>query len=246
MSDLGRLLIADDEETFLCSTVDLLCEQGYTCDGASDGATAVEKLRSGEYDLLIADIKMPGNPELELVQEVSTLAEGMPVILVTGYPSITTAIQSLGLPVMAYLVKPIDFEELLRHVRSGLDRSRTYRTIHQTKDRLSRWYTELEEMADRVKKVTHEPAPVPIEAFLVLTFQNIVDALSDLKNLTVALVGREEGNSACHLLDCPRVGKLLDALNETIDVLESSKSSFKSKELGKLREKLEDIINHQA
>jgi CheY-like chemotaxis protein len=101
-------LIADDEETFLLSTADLLRREGYHCDCAPDGKRAAEMLGKGEYDLLIADIKMPGNGNLELVREMPRLAEGLPVILVTGYPSLKTAMESFQLPVAAYLPKPVE------------------------------------------------------------------------------------------------------------------------------------------
>jgi len=107
--EMGNILIADDEETFLLSTADLLRREGYHCDCAPDGKRAAEMLGKGEYDLLIADIKMPGNGNLELVREMPRLAEGLPVILVTGYPSLKTAMESFQLPVAAYLPKPVEW-----------------------------------------------------------------------------------------------------------------------------------------
>ena len=86
MSDQGRILIADDEKVFLESTADLLRRAGYECSCVPDAPSAIEELRKEEYDLLIADIKMPGNPDLELVRELPNIAEGMPVILVVPSP----------------------------------------------------------------------------------------------------------------------------------------------------------------
>src|SRR4030042_1592190 len=119
MGDLGRILIADDEETFRNSIADLLRRGGYQCDCAPDAIVAAELLRSADYDLLIADIKMEGNFELEFIRELPQIAEGMPVILVTGYPSLRSAIESIQLPVAAYLVKPFEFEELLVQVQNS-------------------------------------------------------------------------------------------------------------------------------
>ena len=102
MSKLGRILIADDEETFRSSTADLLRRDGYECNCVPDAGEAVKELREGSYDLLIADIHMPGNPELELVREIPVIAEGMPVLLVTGYPSANSAIEAIKLNVTAF------------------------------------------------------------------------------------------------------------------------------------------------
>src|SRR4030042_6214874 len=101
MGDLRRILIADDEETFRNSLADLLRQAGYQCDCAPDAIVAAELLHSAEYDLLIADIKMQGNFELEFIRALPQIAEGMPVILVTGYPSLRSAIESIQLPVAA-------------------------------------------------------------------------------------------------------------------------------------------------
>ncbi|MCI0692942.1 response regulator [candidate division KSB1 bacterium] len=64
-------------------------------------------LGKNRYDLLIADIKMPGNDELEFIEEPPAIAEGLPVILVTGYPSLNTAIKSTRLHVAGYMMKPL-------------------------------------------------------------------------------------------------------------------------------------------
>ena len=116
----GRILIADDEETFLQSTADLLRGEGYECTCASDAKTTVEKLRKKKYDLLIADIKMQGNSDLQLIKNLPEIVGRMPVILVTGYPSLSSAVQSITLPVVGYLIKPFEFTELLSVAQSAI------------------------------------------------------------------------------------------------------------------------------
>jgi DNA-binding response OmpR family regulator len=116
----GKILIADDNESFLLMTADLLRQEGYECYYAPDAMTVVETLKSVKFDLLISDINMPGNNESELIKILQEIAEGLPVILVTGRPFSETQIQSLSPPVTACLNKPLDFEELLMHVRSSI------------------------------------------------------------------------------------------------------------------------------
>ncbi len=113
MARRGRILIADDEESVLLSTADLLRIEGYECACASDAKTAFDMLRRKKYDLLIADIKMQGNSDLQLIKKLPEFAPRMPVILVTGYPSLSSAVQSMKLPVVGYLIKPFEFTELL-------------------------------------------------------------------------------------------------------------------------------------
>ena len=63
MTQPGRILVADDEETFAESTADLLRREGYQCDTAREASIAATLLAGSQYDLLIADIRMPGNVE---------------------------------------------------------------------------------------------------------------------------------------------------------------------------------------
>ena len=83
-----------------------------------------------------------------------------------------------------------------------------------------------------------------VDAFVSLTVQNIFGCPADLKNLTEAIVapGSHVQYDACQLLNCPRGNELTAAVVETTDVLERTKSSFKSKELGALRKKLETLV----
>jgi DNA-binding NarL/FixJ family response regulator len=148
--DHGHILIADDEPTFLQATAELLRKHGYECTCASDGSTAAELVRETHFDLVIADIKMPGNTELELVRELSRLSESLPVILVTGYPSLDTAIGSVELPVVAYLVKPIDFSDLLEQVRFSLSESLPAR-VQELEQGLAR-------ISDDLNRLTGRPA----------------------------------------------------------------------------------------
>ena len=144
MAELGRILIADDEETFLYSTADLLRKQGYQCDCALDAAAAAELLRANDYDLLIADIKMPDNEELEFIQGIPLIAEDMPIILVTAYPSLYSAIQSVQLPVVAYMIKPIEFDELLVRVQRSIKIFRGFVEHRRAEEALREAHEELE------------------------------------------------------------------------------------------------------
>jgi CheY-like chemotaxis protein len=242
MGPLGRVLIADDEGVFLDSTADLLREEGYLCDCVEDGPKAAEKLRQGGYDVLIADIRMPGNPNLELVQEVGDMPDGVQVILVTGYPSMESAIKSVQLPVSAYLIKPVDFEELKSSVRTAVEKSKIYRAVRDTENHLKGWQDKLRGMLQVLRSEPGSADPVPVETFVNVTLQNIILSLASLKNVTEAVARLTGEEDVCRLVGCPRLSNLGGALRETIEVLEKTKSAFKSKELGELRRRLEGLL----
>jgi DNA-binding NarL/FixJ family response regulator len=116
----GRLLVADDEPVFLESITELLRAENYEVASAPDAATCHRLLAEYTFDVLIADIRMPGNSQLELLNGMGAHRQPPPVILMTGYPTIGSAIQAIKLPVTAYLVKPFDFGRLLMEVESAM------------------------------------------------------------------------------------------------------------------------------
>jgi len=242
MAELGRILIADDEPTFLRSTADLLIEEGYDCTCAANGTEAAEKLGQAEYDLLIADIKMPGNPELELIKEVPQIAEGLPVILVTGYPSLDSAIRSIELPVVSYLIKPIELDHLLEQVSTFVRRHKTKRTLQNMEQRFQDWRKYLAGLEEVAKVPTDSGSSVSVDTFLRVTLGNLASSLSDMRNMVQMLVDPKAEQNACSLLNCPRLSELKEAVKETVEVLEETKASFKSKRLGELRNKLERLF----
>jgi len=79
-------------------------------------------LRLIKYDLLITDINMPGNKDMKLIKDLQNYVREIPVILMTGEPSLIPTIQSVQPPVVACLFKPFDFNELLNQVRISIKR----------------------------------------------------------------------------------------------------------------------------
>lgn len=241
MGNSGCVLIADDEQTFLESTADLLRREGFCCDCVSDAEAGIEKLATNDYDVLIADIKMPGNPDLELIRKLPQVAEGVSAILVTGYPSQNSAIKAVHLPVLAYMVKPLDFEELVKNLHTAVSKRRLFMAVKNTQDRLAEWQNDIGNMQGLLTTKDTEEFSATGKSFIELTFSNIIAALSDIQYITSASFVRDKNLPVCHLLNCPKLAELSHAIDETVDVLTRTKDSFKSKELGKIRRKLEDL-----
>lgn len=238
MDDLGKILIADDELTFLHATADLLRKEGYFCDCAENSGVARELIKKNRYDLLIADIKMPGNDELEFIHELPSTAKGLPVILVTAFPSVQTAIKSIHLPVIAYLIKPIDFDDLIIHIKSSLRGSQVQYAMNRSRNRLMRWFEELDGMMKYWESEDPNKTDLPLDAFLKLTLQNVVNSVSDIRGLTEVLADDTGERYICRILKCPRGEELVEGIREAVKVLERSKSAFKSKALADLKENL--------
>src|SRR5262245_49363966 len=108
-----RILVVDDESSIRDLLSKTLALAEYDVDTASDGRSALERLRLYPYDLLIADLKMPGIDGLSVIREAKRLKSDLTVIIITGYSTETAAIESLNLCVSGYLTKPFRVPQVL-------------------------------------------------------------------------------------------------------------------------------------
>jgi CheY-like chemotaxis protein len=238
MTVAGRILLADDDEVFTHAAAELLRREGYECDTVADGATALARTKESQFDLLIADLDMPGNGDLQLVRAIAGEGGGLPVIILTGRASVSSAVACVELPVAAYLTKPVDFPVLSQKARGAVSRFRSYQAMQRAESRLKSYREEFSSAA-----AAFPPGgSSSIDVFLALTLRNVMGSLTDLEQLGKALTAQPVEAHACQLLNCPRGMQLHTALVETVRVLEETKSSFKSKTLGDLRQRLEVML----
>lgn len=108
-----RILIVDDEQTVRDLVAKTLTMADYDVDTAPDGPTAIDRLRSADYDLLITDLKMPGMDGLSVIREARQKSAEMPIIIITGYSTEASAIEAINLGVSGYLTKPFRLPRVL-------------------------------------------------------------------------------------------------------------------------------------
>lgn len=111
--DRPRILIVDDEQTVRDLVAKTLTMADYDVDTAPDGPTAIDRLRSAQYDLLITDLKMPGMDGLSVIREARQQSAEMPIIIITGYSTEASAIEAINLGVSGYLTKPFRLPRVL-------------------------------------------------------------------------------------------------------------------------------------
>jgi len=112
-SERPRILVVDDEASIRDLLAKTLALAEYDVDTAADGRSALERLRLYPYDLLIADLKMPGIDGLSVIREAKRLKADLPVIIITGYSTETAAIEAVNLGVSGYLTKPFRVPQVL-------------------------------------------------------------------------------------------------------------------------------------
>jgi len=120
--DPARILVIDDEEVVHLSLRRILGRQGHHVDADLTAAGGLERLAAEDYDLVVTDLMMPGMSGLELLGHLRAERPELPVVMITGYPTIKTALTALRLGAVDYLAKPFTRQELLGPVRRALRR----------------------------------------------------------------------------------------------------------------------------
>jgi DNA-binding NtrC family response regulator len=126
MSD-SSILIVDDDLSAQRALVQVLKKEGYRVEGASSATQALEKLQEHPTDLLITDIRMERMDGMELMKEVRLRWPDTPVIVMTAFASIDTAIRSIHAGAYDYISKPYEIDELRLTVRRALEQARLVR-----------------------------------------------------------------------------------------------------------------------
>ena len=108
-----KILVVDDEEIIRDSLFYILEKEGYEVDKAENGKTAYDKMIANHFDLVITDIEMPVMRGTELLEKIKTLNVQTSVIVITAFGSLETAITALRNGASDYILKPVEFDELL-------------------------------------------------------------------------------------------------------------------------------------
>lgn len=141
----ARILLADDDASFREALSAALGDAGYEVHGAGSAGAGELMLDELSIDIVVADIEMPGNRRLEFLHKLKMRRPPVPVILVTGYPTLDTAVEAVRLPVTAYLTKPVDHNELLLEIDRVLSQDEP---LHAAGERIDR---QLDVMSTRWK-----------------------------------------------------------------------------------------------
>ena len=115
-----RVLVVDDEASIRDLLSKTLALAEYDVDTAADATSALDRMRTGAYDLMIADLKMPGMDGLTLIRQAKRIKSDMPVIIITGFSTESSAIEAVNLGVAGYLTKPFRVPQVLAAAAKAL------------------------------------------------------------------------------------------------------------------------------
>lgn len=129
----GRVLVVEDDRALLEAYADTLMDARFEVTAASDGPGALRALERSTFDVVLTDVVMPGATGVDILRAVRERDLDVPVVLVTGSPSVETAVQALELGALHYLVKPVSAAELVHSVE---DAARLRRLVRVKRDAL--------------------------------------------------------------------------------------------------------------
>lgn len=233
----GRVLLADDEEIFLEVTQDFLQEEGYDCHVVRNAEELGQALQGiWDFDVLITDLNMPGNRVLEMVREIRSRSSQLPVIVVTGYPSVPTAVESIHLHVLEYLIKPVDYSALLAAIEQGFQQMQVLRSVRYARKEALLRAERLAQIEETLQAGGTTISSSDIEAILLR------DSSNDKTSPEEFLGALEQPAPSSHVPTAEDYFHLREALFEAIQVLQKTKSAFRSRDLAVLRKTLEKVL----
>jgi two-component system response regulator QseB len=117
-----RLLLAEDDQMIGAAVRDVLLQDGYVVDWLRDGQRADAALATGQYDLALLDLGLPGKDGLAILRSLRSRRQAIPVIVITARDAVESRIAGLDAGADDYIVKPFDLDELAARIRSALRR----------------------------------------------------------------------------------------------------------------------------
>ncbi|MEW6542923.1 MAG: response regulator [Nitrospirota bacterium] len=250
---VGRILIAEDVEQVRQFMTELLHRAGYRCDCVGTAREALQALATRAYDLLITDIHMPDNNSLTYLQACQGGAPPVPVIVITSYPSVGTAVEAVRLSVVDYLIKPVEGAALIESVGRAVGKGRILRSLRKVREEIRIW----DEAMDRLEKsliASESPDAGTRDAWQTgsvlertrLLFGQIAASLKIVLETAKPEWPGQRNVDVCALVRCSKVAEYEAALRRTVEVLVQTKSAFKSKDLGDLRKTLTGLLKKEA
>ncbi len=139
--DAGGVLVVDDEFSMRDSLVHWFEKDGYRTGSAQDAREALQRLEEEPWDAVLLDIKMPGMDGLELQRRIRDVDPSLPIIMITAFASVDSAVQALKEGAFDYVTKPIDPDELSHLVRRAVERHRLHQENLQLRQKVDQLAT---------------------------------------------------------------------------------------------------------
>ena len=150
---MSRILVIDDERSIRNTLKDILEYEKYEVDLAEDGPKGLDKIKSGEFDVVLCDIKMPGMDGIEVLDKLTEMGTDLPVVMISGHGNIDTAVEAIKKGAFDFIEKPLDLNRLLITIRNAMDKSNLVTETKILKKKVSKKF-EIVGKSEAIRKVT--------------------------------------------------------------------------------------------
>ncbi len=120
LMDSFRVLIIDDEEELVSTLVERLEIRGCEAVGVHCGKEAIERLGESQFDVVILDVRLPGENGVEIMRNIKCIHQDLPVILLTGHMCQETSEEGMRAGAIDYIIKPININELIKKMKEAI------------------------------------------------------------------------------------------------------------------------------
>src|SRR5262245_45152204 len=128
----ANVLVVEDDEAYRKFLVGELADLGFAVEGVADGHRALGSIETGDYEVVLMDIRLPGIDGMEVLRRATAFEAAPQIVMMTGHGSIDTAIEAMKLGAYDYLTKPCDVDEM----RAVIERARERRALQRENDAL--------------------------------------------------------------------------------------------------------------
>ncbi|HEY1556738.1 MAG TPA: sigma-54 dependent transcriptional regulator, partial [Kofleriaceae bacterium] len=137
---MGRILVVDDEANARTALAELLRDQGFDVDTAADAFKALGKYEAFDPQVVITDLHMPGMDGIELVEKLRANDDSLEILVMTAFGEVATAIRAMRAGAAEYLIKPLNFDELVVVLGRVLEHQQLRRETRQLRARVRERY----------------------------------------------------------------------------------------------------------
>ena len=133
MGERARILVVDDDESIRKVLETILEDEGYVVDTAKNGREAIKKSKAKFYNLALIDIRLTDLDGTKLLTKIKDTLPKMRKIIITGYPSLQSAVEAVNRGANAYIIKPFDMDNVIETIRDQLKKQREEKRYTQEK-----------------------------------------------------------------------------------------------------------------
>ncbi len=170
----AKVLVVDDEPSIRRTLREILEFEKYQVDEAGDGHECLAKLKTGKYDVVLCDIKMPRMDGMEALERIQILSPDTPVVMISGHANIDNAVEAVKKGAFDFISKPPDLNRLLITIRNAMDKSTLIQDTKTLTTKVSRFKTqEIIGVSPTISKIkSHIDVVAPIDARVMITGEN--------------------------------------------------------------------------